>query len=197
MTPDHVASFYEAAAQFFRLAPWKKVGYEAAFKIECEKYQSGPWYAILMGQSGLTIGLALHEKLSIVRRMLAGDLNDEENARRTVATSVTFGEESHCRTADLDACKMHGWTVARPDAYPDVMHKDRGLSVRPPLAWELELMEGCLRVVSDFIDRRKQDDFTEDLMTAPVPPGTLKIVLRWVPELEANESGREERECDG
>jgi tetratricopeptide (TPR) repeat protein len=59
MKPDQVASFYEAAAHFFRLAPWKKVGYEAAIKVECDKYQSGPWYAVLMGQSGLTIGLAL------------------------------------------------------------------------------------------------------------------------------------------
>jgi hypothetical protein len=38
---------------FFRQAPRKKVGYEAAIRVECAKFQSGSWYAVLMGQSGL------------------------------------------------------------------------------------------------------------------------------------------------
>lgn len=57
VTPEQVGTFYEAAASFFRQAPWKKVGYEAAIQVECDKFQSGPWYAVLMGQSGLTMGL--------------------------------------------------------------------------------------------------------------------------------------------
>src|SRR5260370_42264387 len=61
VTPAQVGSFYEAAAFFFRQTPWKKVGFEAAIQIKCDKYQSGPWYAVLMGQSGLTMGLALYE----------------------------------------------------------------------------------------------------------------------------------------
>ena len=193
--PDHVGRFYEAAATFFRLAPWKKVGYEAAIKIECDKYQSGPWYAVLMGQSGLTIGLALYEDLRILHRLWTEDLDDEESARQTVATSVTFGEESDCRIADLDASKKYGWEVARPDAYPEIMHKERGLSVRPPLAWQLELMEGCLRAVPDFVVRHKQDDAATEEMTVPVASGELKLVLSWVvennnqPQEESNQGG--------
>jgi hypothetical protein len=53
VTPERVAGFYEAAAGFFRQAPWKKVGYESAIRVECDRYQGGPWYAVLMGQSGL------------------------------------------------------------------------------------------------------------------------------------------------
>ena len=185
MKPDQVASFYEAAAHFFRLAPWKKVGYEAAIKIECDKYQSGPWYAVLMGQSGLTIGLALYEDLRILHRLWAQDMGDEESARQTVATSVTFGEEHHCSIADLDACKKYGWQVARPDAYPEIMHKERGLSVRPPLVWQLELMGGCLRAVPGFIDRHKQDDPAREVLTVPVASGELKLMLSWVVEMDS------------
>ena len=83
VTPEQVGGFYEAAAAFFRQAPWKKVGYEAAIKVECDKFQSGPWYAVLMGQSGLTTGLALYEDLKALRRMWAGDRGDEDNARQT------------------------------------------------------------------------------------------------------------------
>jgi hypothetical protein len=182
VTPARVGSFYEAAAFFFRQAPWKKVGYEAAIKVECAKFQTGPWYAVLMGQSGLTTGLALYEDLRALQRMWAGERADEDNARQSVATSVTFGEEWDIPVADLEAAKKHGWPVARADAYPEVFHKERGLALRRPLAWELELMEGCLRAVPDFVSRHPQDDPAREEVTVPVAAGPLKLVLSWVAE---------------
>jgi hypothetical protein len=187
VTPELAAGFYAAAAEFFRRAPWKKVGYESAVRVECDKFESGPWYAVVMGQSGLTIGLALYDDLATLRRLWAGDADDEENARETVGTSVTFGEESDVPVADLEAIKRHGWPVARPDAYPVVFRKERGLSMRPPLAWELELMEACLRAVPDLVDRRGQEDPTREELTVPTGGGGLKLGLSWVVDLE--ESG--------
>lgn len=184
VTPDQVGGFYEAAASFFRQAPWKKVGYEAAIQVECGKFQSGPWYAVLMGQSGLTMGLALYEDLKALRRVWAGDRGDEDNTRRSVATTVTFGEEWDIPVADLEAAKKHGWQTARPDAYPEVFHKERGLSMRPPLTWELELMEGCLRAVPAFVNRRSQDDPTTEEFTVPAASAELKLVLSWLAETE-------------
>src|SRR5262249_9715078 len=143
--------------------------------------QSGPWYAVVMGQSGLTLGLAVYEDLRGLQRMWAHD-DDEVNARRSVTTSVTFGEEWTIPVRDLDAARRYGWTVARPDAYPAVFHKDRGMSMRPPLAWELELLEACLRVIPDFVDRRRQDDSTKEEVTVPVSGGELTLGLSWVVE---------------
>jgi hypothetical protein len=180
VTPEQAGSFYEAAAHFFRQAPWKKVGYESAIRVECDKYQGGPWYAVLMGQSGLTTGLALYEDVDALRRLMAGTFADEENARQTVATAVTFGEEADLPVADLEAAQRYGWQVARPDAYPAVVHKERGLATRPPLAWELELLDGCLRVVPDFVRRRPQDDPTKETVAVPVPSGELRLVLSWL-----------------
>ena len=180
MKQEQVAKFYGAAAHFFRQAPWKKLGYEHTIKIECDKFQSGPWYAIVMGQSGLTIGMALYEDLNAIQRMWREDDTDEESTRETVVTSVTFNEECHTRIADADASKKHGWEIARPDAYPEVMHKERGMSIRPPLAWELELLEGCLRAIPDFVDHHHQDDHTTEVMTVPAASGILKLTLAWV-----------------
>jgi hypothetical protein len=185
LRPEQVGSFYEAAASFYRQAPWKKVGYEAAIKVECDRFHSGPWYAVLMGQSGLSIGLALYEDLDTLRRLWSGRFADEESARQTVGTSVTFGEEWDVPVADLEAARRHGWEVARPDAYPEVIHKERGLSSRPPLAWELELMEGCLRAIPDFVTRRKQDDPAREEVPLPLPSGDLRLVLSWVGEAGA------------
>ena len=124
MTPEQVGSFYESAAAFFRQAPWKKVGLEAGIKVQCDRYRGGPWYAVFMGQTGLLIGLAIYDNLESLRRMWAGSA-DEGSRREMVGTSVTFGEEWQVfSVADLEAARRHGWAVARPDAYPAVMHKE-------------------------------------------------------------------------
>jgi hypothetical protein len=182
VTPEQVAGFYGAAAFFFQEAPWKKVGYEVAIQVECAKYQSGPWYTVLMGQSGLTTGLALYEDLGALRRLWTGDRADEDHARRAVATTVTFGEAWDIPVADLEAAQRHGWPVARPDAYPEVFRKERGLALRPPLAWELELVEGCLRAVPEFVAWHQQDDPAREEMTVPVASGPLRLALAWVGE---------------
>ncbi len=182
MTPEMVGGFYEAAAHFYQQAPWRRIGYESAIQVECDKFQSGPWYAVVMGQSGLTMGVALYENLKTLEKMWAGHLSDEENARLTVATTVTFDPAADIPPADLEAASRYQWKVARPNAYPSIIHKDRGLSMRPPLAWELELMEGCLRAIPEFIKRRKQADSTPEEMTVPVASGELNLKLSWVNE---------------
>ena len=126
MTPEQVGSFYEAAAAFFRQAPWKKVGYEAGIKVECDKFQSGPWYAVLMGQSGLTMGLALYEDLKSLRKMWAGSCRTRRTLGRRWRTTVTFGEEWESPWPTWRRRRRYGWKVARPDAYPAVIHKERG-----------------------------------------------------------------------
>jgi hypothetical protein len=135
-----------------------------------------------MGQSGLTTGLALYEDLGALRRLWAGARADGDTARQSVATTVTFGEQWDVPVADLEAARRHGWPVARPDAYPEVFHKERGLALRPPLAWELELVEGCLRAVPAFVIRRRQDDPAREEVTVPVASRELKLVLSWAVE---------------
>ena len=160
------------------------MGDETAIKVECDKFQSGPWYAVVMGQSGLTTGLALYENLATLRQLWASDGPDDDDARQTVATSVTFGEEWDIAVADLEAAKKHGWQVARPDAYPEIFRKERGMSVRPPLAWELELVEACLRAIPEFVNRHTQDELAKEELTVPVASGPLKLKLSWVDEEE-------------
>src|SRR5262249_18435894 len=69
VTREQVGRFYSAAAEFYRKAPWKWLGSEEAIRVECDRFDSGPWYAIIMGQSGLTLGLALYEDLDLLRRL--------------------------------------------------------------------------------------------------------------------------------
>jgi hypothetical protein len=178
--PEQVASFYRAAAGFYRRAPWRKLGYETAIKVECDRFESGPWYAVVMGQSGLTFGVALYDDLKTLEKLWAGEMSDEQSSRETVALTVTFDDETGIPVTDLDASRRFGWEVAGPEAYPSIFRKERGLSMRPPLAWELELMEGCLRAISAFAARHRPDDMSRHKMTVPVASGDLSLTLSWI-----------------
>ena len=183
VTEERVERFYEVAAEFYRRAPWRALGYEAIIQVECDRYDSGPWYAVVMGQSGLTLGLALYEDLALLRRMYAGKLSDEEGARRTVALTVTFDDEGSLAETDLEAIEANAWPIASPEGFPSFFRKERGLSMRPPLVWEIDLMVACLAALPDFIARRALDDPTRELVAVPDASGTpLELGLSWVPE---------------
>ncbi len=182
VSPEQVGRFFEAAASFYRRAPWRSLGFEAVLKVECDRYQSGPWFAVIMGQSGLTLGLALYEDLDLLRKMWAGKLSDEEGARKTVALTVTFDDEGSIPEADIEAIERHGWAIADPEAYPSIFRKERGLSMRPPLSWEIDLMDACLRVLPDFVARRPPDDTTRELVPVPGASPSMELGLSWIDE---------------
>jgi tetratricopeptide (TPR) repeat protein len=180
ITPEQVAGFYRAAAGFYRRAPWRKLATDAVVRIECDRYESGPWYAVVMGQSGLTFGMALYDDLMALKKLWTSEMSDEQSARETTALTVTFDDETGTPAADLDASREFGWEVAAPEAHPSIYRKERGLSIRPPLAWELELMEGSLRAVPAFAARHRPDDMSSHTMTVPVASGDLHLTLSWV-----------------
>lgn len=89
----------------------------------------------------MTKGLVLYDSLETLQRIQQGNLSDEENARLSAGLTVV-GEKNDLVPADGEAAKKHAWRVAAPNAYPSVYRMEQGLSMRPPLAWELQLLEG-------------------------------------------------------
>ena len=54
--------------------------------------------------------------------------------------------------------------------------------MRPPLAWELDLLTACLAALPDFVDRRNPSDTTRELVVAQIASGPLELGLSWVEE---------------
>jgi len=175
---DDIHAFYEAAADFYRAAPWRLVPGDTTLKIECQKFQTHTWYGVVMGQSGLVLGLALYEDLSMLWRLFAGSGKDEEMSRQATGLSVMYGEAFEIPIADLDAAERHGWPVVSPEAYPNPVYVNPGRSMRPPLAWELELLEGCLRAIPQFLDGGKASASLE----VPGSRGNLTLQLSQMEE---------------
>ena len=176
MEPAQVGSFYAAAAEFYRRKPWQRVPGDTPIKVECAKFRSGPWYAVVMGQSGVQQGLAVYEDLDALQEMMAGGRSEEENLRGMSVLSLMFSEAFEIPVRDLNAVEKHGWPVAGPEAYPLVLRVNPGRAVRPPLAWELELLEGCLRAIPDFLTQRDSALWK----AVPVASGELTLRLAWV-----------------
>jgi hypothetical protein len=109
---------------------------------------------------------------------MVGDASDEEGARAMSALSMMFSEPFEISTRDLDAAEKYGWPVAGPEAYPMVLRVNPGAAIRAPLVWELELLEGCLRTIPDFLGERN-GSFSK---TVTMASGALALHLSWVSE---------------
>ena len=92
------------------------------------------------------------------------------------ALSLMFSEAFEIPVRDLDAAERHGWPVAGPEAYPLVIRINPGLAMRPPLVWELELLEGCLRAIPEFLAEKN----AVLVKTVAAASAKLTVRLSWV-----------------
>ncbi|WP_197443981.1 DUF6930 domain-containing protein [Maioricimonas rarisocia] len=147
MTTELVATLCDAAWSFYVSRPWDRIPGDAILKIECDAWKSGPWYANVMGQLGMELGLALYEDPGLLQRLVAGQISDEEMARQMSSLTLSYSEKYDMAPDDVDAIETHGWPVADDQAWPNVVRINPGISRRAALPWEVELLIACLRAI--------------------------------------------------
>jgi hypothetical protein len=177
VTPELVGGVFDAAAVFYRQAPWKRVG-ERAVEVISDRLEGGPRYAVMMGQAGLTAGLVLYDDYDTLVRIRDEYLAPGEAAAITAALAVIFGTVDELVPADVEAMRAHHWRVAGPYAYPCIYRMEPGMVMRPPTAAELELLEGCLRALPEFA-RKKTRRLGPAPFTVPGAAGDVALVLAW------------------
>ncbi len=183
ITPSRLRGFYEAAADYYRAAPWQRIAFDMLVRIASDQGQGGPWYAVIMGQSGMTFGLALYEDRELLMQQLSSDPTDDENADDAVVLSVTYDDATYLPAADVDAVQELGLLVAGPQAYPSPFKKERGRNLRHPEPWELQLLEASLRAIPEFARSHPPDDADPaDRTEMPVATaaGAVKLTLSWI-----------------
>ncbi|MEW4530926.1 hypothetical protein [Maioricimonas sp. JC845] len=154
MKTDLIAALCDAAWSFYMSEPWMRIPGDAILKIECDAWESGPWYANVMGQLGMELGLALYEDLRLLQRMVAGQISDEELARQMSSLALSYSERFDMAPDDVKAIEEHGWPVADDQAWPNVIRVNRGMSRRAALPWEVELLVACLRAIPTTLTRK-------------------------------------------
>lgn len=149
VTKEQLGSLFDAAARFFRAAPWRRIAADAQFELHCD-ISPRRWDAIILGQNGMMLGLALYEE-GIGLNESIGELEIEEAISRASTLSLTFGEQHELSPNDLDAAEQFGWPVAAPEAYPTIFRTRRGSGLVNVTADELNVLEAALRSIPEFV----------------------------------------------
>lgn len=179
LTPEKIASFYQAAAAFYRARPWQRVPGDLPLKIEVPQFQSHTWYAVVMGQQGMSLGLALYDDKSSLEAAMSGVMDVNELARRSSSLAINYGEAFDISQVDLFQGERRHWELAGPEAYPIVMRLSLGQNLRSPLAWELQLLEACLRALIVHLQKGYEGRQEHTVETAA---GPVKLTIEGEPE---------------
>ena len=160
VTMAQMESFYHAAAGYFRQAPWKHVRGEIPITIRCRGLDAGTRYAVVLGRTGVTLGLVLTNTWDDVRDLLYGLRGSDEIS----GLSVIYDEVAVMAPADLDLVERNGWPVPTPEAYPVALRFEPGRQPQSPSGQDLEYIDSCLQTIPDFV-RRGVDAKTYEVET--------------------------------
>jgi hypothetical protein len=180
ITAEQARDLYRAAASFYRQAPWRSVGGDEPIKVKCEPVDGGSRFAIVPGKKGEVKGLWLCADWKTC--LLVGRGHYGTIAEHLRYTALHFGGRTGISPNDLEKAQRLGFAVANPGAYPVVLRKEPGEDFRNPDAGELELLEACLCVIPDFIERagdRKPDVYGYAFKGMT---GKMALELSWVPK---------------
>lgn len=142
---DDMESFYQIAAQFYGRAPWKHVTGDVPIKVESDMRQDR--YVIVMGRSGMTLGLSVYQSWDDLMKLFRGQTSMDQLS----CISLTFDEEMIMAPQDLFMVENMGWPIATLEAYPAVMCLRPGGGIESPSKSDLQYLEALMRCLPEFI----------------------------------------------
>jgi len=167
VTRAHMESFYEAADYYFREAPWRRVPGEVPIEIRCTDPPMGTRFAIVLGRTGVQLGLCIYDDWETTRAMIGGYAEPDDI--RTLA--VCYDEAQIMSAVDLQLIERLGWPIGTPEAWPAVMRLEPHHMPRSASAEELVFLDACLRAIPDFIKAKASSQIRQ------VETGTRKVEL--------------------
>ncbi|MEO8493573.1 MAG: tetratricopeptide repeat protein [Planctomycetota bacterium] len=171
VTRSQMESFYEAAEYYFRQAPWRRVPGEVPIEIRCDDPDMGTRYAIVLGRTGVQLGLCIYDDWKTTRAMLSGYARLDENR----ALAVCYDEAEIMSAVDLQLIERLGWPIATPEAWPAVMRLQPSRTPRSANAKELVFLDACLRAIPDFL-KTKATSQNRQVKTGTHP---VELHLAW------------------
>lgn len=156
MSLELIGELYDAAVAFYRSGPWTKIRPDDFVALSCSALTPKTWYAAVMGQLGMGLGLMLFDSSRTLRTLMnASPTGDPEKAAEMMrGLSFSLEEKFAVSPADVAAAEQFGWPVAAPEAWPAVAYIGGRDTIRPLSYDELRWLVACVRTVPEFWDKR-------------------------------------------
>jgi hypothetical protein len=148
VTPECVEQFFQAAAVFYRAAPWRVLE-ESPIELRLAE-RSEPLYAVVLGHDHQVHGMTLYLSGASLKHH---DLNNAHPMRTRGAIALTFDREDGIPPPMLEERRTYRWLLAGPAAFPLPYRRLTDGTMREPDAEELDLLTLALRAVAEFIRR--------------------------------------------
>ncbi len=146
VTVELLKGVFDAAAEFYRAAPWIRLSNEQVIAIR-HPNEHNYRYALVMGQGGVEYGLVRYADWNEVQSQSMHDDDPLLGWQDRTWNSLTYDSADHLPFADLDAIEEHNFEIASEDAYPVGVVIERKGQVRRPTRVEWEWYEAALRVI--------------------------------------------------
>ncbi len=146
MTVEHLRSFADAAAQFWKAAPWERLQNEDLIRVHAPKVPRALSYFSVMGHAGQQFGLGFFETRADFDTLTFGD-GDVEDRFPSEVWGCYFDEIDGMPIGDADAWEAHHLPLADPKAHPWVARVQLEGAMRRPTVKELAVVETLLRAI--------------------------------------------------
>ena len=155
--PDDTGKLFEAAAAYFRAAPWEVLENDDVLTLRLR--DGSVWALVVLGAAGEFIGLALHEDVDDLMRILDGPADEEQAAEgfppmRGVVLSLGFDTREFVAKSMRDEIKKAKWPVASPAAYPHLTALNTpgaGITTR-----QLHAVTAALLAAPGFVEKHSE-----------------------------------------
>lgn len=191
VTPEQVGELFEAAADFYREAPWEWMLDEDLVALRYPVVD-GEWrFASVMGYAGMEFGLAIFEDL-FDYDMLA-TTPPEATMGMMDYRSLTYDDITTMPFPDLDALEYHGWEIAAEDAYPIPITFMRHGEVVRPGPEEIDWYTVALQAIVAFVQEYWPDEIdyvpapVSTTLTVPLGGRPVEVELRYPADLAMEE----------
>jgi len=157
VTPALLGSVFAAAAELYRIGPWKRLAGETPIELRCPQ-QAPPRLLVVLGAGGQAFGLCVYDS--------AGDLSRAQESADPLETAgglnwlaLSYDSADFLALEDLAAVERFGWPVAGEEAYPAITRLGSpGPELHPPTLDDLIWLDGALRGMGEYITHHLELD---------------------------------------
>jgi tetratricopeptide (TPR) repeat protein len=149
--PKMIARLFDAAALFYRAAPWKRVANFQTLAVTIDP-PGQQLFVQVMGNGGMEFGLSLYTAWEDVVGMFQEAASPLELVPGNGLHGLTFESKDDLPDEDQAGVRKYGWKAAGRKAYPMPIIFTADADARRPDRQELLYYEALLRALPGFIE---------------------------------------------